>query len=208
MRVRLVALAGVFAAQCILHAQDTRAKILGTVMDPAGASVAQASVSAVNTATGVALNTKTNEAGVFEILYLLPGAYSVSVEAPGFKKLVRSDIELRIADRVSLDLRLEVGAISEAVTVSAGTPLLEVASASTGAVVDHRRITELPVSGGNALTLERLTPGVVNFAIANHPYELSSAFVASRISVSGMRSRKPQIADSIQKGDPARKKGY
>ncbi len=193
MKSKILVLACAWLMPYALHAQDTRAKILGQVTDPAGSAVVGASVHATNTATGINLASTTNEAGLFEIPYLVPGTYTVSAEAPGFKKLVRSTIELRVADKVSLDLKMEVGAVSDSITVSGGTPLLEVASSSTGAVVDHRRIVELPVSGGNALTLERLTPGVTNFAIANHPYELSSAGVASRMSVSGIRSQNTEF---------------
>ncbi len=193
MKSKVICFAGALLMHLALYAQDTRAKILGQIADASGAAVVGASVSATNTATGITVASKTNEAGLFEIPYLVPGSYTVNAEASGFKKLMRSAIELRVADKVSLDLKMEVGAVSDSITVSGGTPLLEVASASTGAVVDHRRITELPVSGGNALTLERLTPGVTNFAIANHPYELSSAGVASRISVSGIRSQNTEF---------------
>jgi hypothetical protein len=193
MKSRLLILAALLTPLMTLSAQDTRAKIIGVVTDPAGAAIVGASVEATNTATGVRTGARTNEAGLYEIPFLLPGPYTVAAEAAGFKKLLRDGIQLRISDRLSLDLKLEVGAVTESVTVSGGTTLLEVANSSTGAVMDHQRITELPVSGGNALTLERLTPGVTNFAIANHPYELSSAFVASRISVSGIRSQNTEF---------------
>jgi hypothetical protein len=83
------------------------------------------------------------------------------VEATGFKKLMRDGIEVRVGDRLTLDLRLDVGDVREVVTVTGeSTPLLETASASIGQVVDNRRVTELPLGEGNPLTLVRLSAGM------------------------------------------------
>ncbi len=93
--------------------------------------------------------------------YLPQGQYTVTVEAAGFKKLVRQGIELRISERLTLDLRLEIGATQESVNVTAEAPLLELSSATSGQVIDRRRIAELPLAEGNPLTLVQLAPGIV-----------------------------------------------
>lgn len=141
-------------------AQEFRASITGRVTDFTGGAVPAAKVVVTNSATNVATTTTTDENGIYTVFYLIPGQYTVSVEAQGFKRLIRGGIEVRVADRLTLDLRVEVGAIQQEVQVIAGAPLLETASASAGQVIDQRRISELPLSDGNPFTLERLAPGV------------------------------------------------
>ena len=180
-------------ASAWLIAQDTRATLLGKVVDSTAAAIPGAKVVATNIETGVKSASQVNESGLFEIAYLLPGSYSVTVEAHGFKTFVRQGLELRISDRVNIEISLELGDVSESIQVTSATPLLETATGSTGTVVDHRSILDLPTSGGNPLTLAQLSAAVTNFAIVNHPYELTSAWVASRISVSGTRSQNTEF---------------
>jgi hypothetical protein len=87
--------------------------------------------------------------------------YRVTVDAPGFKKLVRQGIEVRVGDQLKLDLTLEIGAAQETVNVTAEAPLLETTSATAGQVIDRRRIVDLPISDGNPFVLHRLAPGVI-----------------------------------------------
>lgn len=141
-------------------AQEFRGQITGRVTEASGASVTNAKVTVTNTATGVSSNAVTDDNGDYKVLFLIPGPYTVSVEAAGFKKTVRSNIEIRVGDKVSLDLTLEVGALQETVNITADTPLLEAASASAGQVIDQRRISELPLSDGNPFVLSRLAPGI------------------------------------------------
>lgn len=144
----------------VVVAQDFRGQITGRVTEGSGASVANAKVTVKNTATGVAVNAVTDANGDYQALYLIPGRYSVELEATGFKKVVRNNIEIRVGDKVVLDLALEVGALQEVVNITAETPLLEAASASAGQVIDQRRIAELPLSDGNPFVLTRLAPGI------------------------------------------------
>jgi len=143
-----------------IFAQESRGSITGQVTDKSGAVVAGAQITITNVATNVSTTTTTNEAGNYTVLYLIPGQYTVTVEASGFKKVVRQGIEVRVADKLTLDLTLEVGAVAETVNVTAEAPLLETASASAGQVIDQRRISELPLSDGNPFVLSRLSPGV------------------------------------------------
>jgi hypothetical protein len=156
----LLALAIFPQPSAALSAQEFRGSITGQVLDASGAAVAAAQVTATNTATGVATATSTNEEGVYTLLYLTPGAYSLTVEAAGFKRLVRQPVEVRVGDKLTLDLVLEVGAVQEVLNVTSDAPLLDSATASAGQVVDRRRISELPLSDGNPFVLARLAPGV------------------------------------------------
>jgi len=166
-------------------AQDGRGTILGRVSDASDASVPGASIEAVNKATGVRIRSKSNAQGNYEISFLLPGLYRLEVEAPGFKKFVRDDIELRVGDRLKLDFTLEIGQLADTVTVTAETPLLEAATASLGQVTDRRRIVELPLSGGNPMTLARLAPGITNTSAPNHPSLLRAVGAVVSFTVDG-----------------------
>jgi len=159
-------LAGILLAATICFviatAQESRGSISGQVTDAAGGAVAGARVAVTNTATNTSVNATTNDEGVYNAPYLIAGTYSVTVEAAGFKKLVRQSIGVRVGDRVALDLRLEPGAVEETVNITGeSTPLLESASATSGQVIDRRRIAELPLAEGNPLTLVRLAPTTV-----------------------------------------------
>jgi hypothetical protein len=141
-------------------AQEFRGSITGKITDPSSALLPGATVTATHTETGVASSAVSNADGIYLIPFLAPGQYSVSAELMGFKKLVREGVEVRIGDKLTLDLALEVGQIAEVVSVRAESPLLEVANASQGQVIDARRIALLPLSDGNPFTLARLAPGV------------------------------------------------
>lgn len=187
-------LAIVLGLAASLLAQDPRGRILGRVTDSSGAVVPGVEVKAVNTATNVAVSGATNDQGNYEILYLIPGVYQVSAELQGFKKYIRDGIEVRVNDRITLDVNLEPGAIAETVTVTGQTPLLEASTASIGQVVDNRRLIELPLSGGNPFTLTRLATGVMNFGAPNHPNLAPAVEVVSNITVSGTRDHNSEYA--------------
>jgi hypothetical protein len=140
-------------------AQEARGTITGTVLDASKGVVPGASVTVTNIAMGTDVSVVTNEQGFFQATYLIPGAYRIAVELSGFKKLVREGIEVRVGDRLALELALEVGGAAEEVTVSAATPLLETATGSVGQVVDARRVAELPTPHGDPYALIGLAPG-------------------------------------------------
>ncbi|MEK7405610.1 MAG: TonB-dependent receptor [Acidobacteriota bacterium] len=166
-RLGLFTVVAALAAVWPLAAQETRGSLLGRVTDPSGAVMPGANVEAVHAQTGVAVKTVTNEEGIYQLLYLLPGMYNVTAQASGFKTLARQGIEIRINDRVELNLTLEVGAATERIEVVGETPLLQTATASMGQVVDHRRISELPLLHGNPMAVLELTPGLAQARTAD-----------------------------------------
>jgi hypothetical protein len=133
---------------------------VGTITDPTGAAAADARVTAMNRETGIAAAARANAEGNYVIPFLLPGTYTLKVEHAGFKTLERGPIELRVNDRTRLDLQLQVGQVSEQVTVVAHAPLLEQANADRGQVVDNRSITDLPIDARNPFNLMNLAVGV------------------------------------------------
>lgn len=148
------------AALSIAHAQETRGSITGKVIDPQGAVVPGATVVVTNTETNASSRTVTNQTGYFEVALLVPGPYSVTAEAAGFKRLTRTGLELSIGGRLDIELQLQVGQVSETVEVRAEAPLLETATASGGRVIQNREIMQLPFSDLNPFVLAGLAPGM------------------------------------------------
>lgn len=143
-------------------AQESRGTLSGRVTDSSQSVLANAQVHVVNAQTGAGIDTRTNESGLFTVPFLLPGLYNVTVEHAGFKRLDRKDIQVRVNDNISLDLQMTLGEVTQSVEVTAATPLLETSDTSLGQVVDQRRLTELPISSGNAAELVLLAPGTTN----------------------------------------------
>jgi len=150
------------AASGAAYGQESRATIIGRVMDPTGAAVPRAEIRVVNLATNVGGTSVSNDSGNFEIAYLLPGLYRVAVDKPGFKTAVRDQIELRVSDRLALDFSLQVGDVADSIVVTGETPLLETTNASVGMVMYERMAQELPLVGGNPFYLTRMSPGVLS----------------------------------------------
>ena len=160
IRCAIVALILTLAAGVPCRAQEARGTILGRLTDSSGAVVAGVTIQVTNEATKVSVPLTSNQQGNYQALYLLPSSYTVTASAPGFKSFVRSGIELRVDDRLEVNIVMEVGAVTESVTVSGETPLLETANASLGDVVDSRRVADLPFANGNPFNLMQLAAGV------------------------------------------------
>jgi hypothetical protein len=143
-----------------LVAQESRGAISGRLLDPTGASIPGATVIIRNTETNSVSRSATNATGYFEVILLNPGLYSVEAEAKGFKRLVRTGIQLSVAGRIDLDLQLEVGDTSQTMEVTAAAPLIETTSASGGRVIDNKQLVELPFGEQNPFILQALAPGM------------------------------------------------
>ena len=174
-------------------AQDTRAQLLGRVQDSSGSVVAGASVRITNTGTGVSTASLTNASGDFLVPFLVPGSYRLSVSKEGFKEFVQDNIPLRVSDRVTINVTLSLGQVTETVLVSGAAPLIETATASMGQVIDTRRISELPLKDGNPVMLANLSPGVLNFTTGG--WTMASAVGApSAIGIDGVRSGNNELS--------------
>src|SRR5262245_43131822 len=155
----------VFATMVLLapsstSAQEARGTITGKVRDASEAVMPGAQVKIIDVARGTTVTVTTNDAGLYQAPYLLPGTYQIVVEVNGFKKYVRGGVVLRIGDTLDIPVQLEVGQTSETVTVTAETPTLDTTSGSMGQTVDSRRVAELPLVHGDPYTMIGLSPGV------------------------------------------------
>jgi carboxypeptidase family protein len=156
-----------FAVACLLflipaslQAQELRGKITGRVMDPNGAAVPGASVKVTDLARNTTATFTTNDQGIFDAPYLLPGSYQVIVEMSGFKKSLQDKVQVAINETSNLDIKLDVGTPSETVTVTSEVPPLNVSDPNLGQTIDRKRVDELPSVHGDPYYLINLTPGV------------------------------------------------
>src|SRR5438067_254897 len=145
----------------LTSAQEFRALITGTVLDPSGSAIAGASVSIRNIGTNLAANVETAVDGTYFIPQLPTGTYELTIEAKGFKKYVRQQITLDVAAKARVDARMELGAATESVTVTAELTGIEGDLAITGQLLDNRQVTDIPAPGRNYLNLLQLTAGVL-----------------------------------------------
>src|SRR5947209_148671 len=156
---------GVLAAALIAvcssaAAQEARGTIQGRVNDTSGGAIPGALVEILNVATGVVTPTTTNAEGSYRVPFLISGTYRVTVSLEGFSKFISDKIEIHVADLLTVDAKLKVGALTEEVTVTATAATVDRTTAELGQVVDARRIAELPIREGSPVELVILAPGV------------------------------------------------
>src|SRR5690349_12698292 len=178
---RFLSLATVVALTAIATlAQTSTSRIIGRVADSKQASIAGATVTVTNEATGVSQTQTTTEAGVFAFDSLPVGNYSVTVEQTGFKKFQKTGNHLEVNTPLTVEVLMEVGQVSEVVTVQGGAEQLQTANATMGNVVEQKAIERLPLNGRNPLSLLLLEPGVT---------QRSAGAAGSGVHVNGSRDR-------------------
>jgi hypothetical protein len=120
--------------------------LVGTVTDTSGAVVPGASVTVTNAATSFVSKTLTSTAGAYYVPYLAPGSYRLTVEAAGFKRYVSDGVLVSAGEVPRIDVKLEVGAMAESVTVTAASPLLETETSSSGQILPGDELTKMPIN--------------------------------------------------------------
>jgi len=160
-----------------LWGQTNSGNIRGTITDPSGATLAGATVTARNMDTGLSITTASTDAGLYSVPNLPPGRYSVSAEAPSLKKYTQEGVTVATGTAVTLDIQMQLGAVSENVTVIADASQLQTATSEIGATVQSTLVANLPleVSGTirNPVQFIELVPGFVG-GVANNPGSNSS----------------------------------
>jgi hypothetical protein len=156
---------GLFAAVLLLTAaavtaQEFRATVKGQVTDPSRAAVPGATVSVQNQETNETASAVTNADGAYTIPFLRPGIYTLTADLSGFQKYVRKDMRLEVGQSALVNVQLSVGGVSEQMTVTAESPLLETGKADRGTVIDSHRIAELPLQSRSPMALAVLVAGV------------------------------------------------
>lgn len=161
MKRTLLLISLLFVVCRILPAQiANEAGVLGVVVDQSGATVPGAAVNARNLDTGFTKDAKADSSGTFEILGLPIGPYSVTVSMQGFKTWTVTNMVLAVGQRSRLSPVMQIGQVSEQVSVQADSEQLQTENASVDTVVQEQQIRELPLNGRNAVQLVSLAPGM------------------------------------------------
>ncbi|MCS7024606.1 MAG: carboxypeptidase regulatory-like domain-containing protein [Bryobacteraceae bacterium] len=162
-RLCLALLVGIPVVPAVL-AQSFTASIRGTVTDKSGAVIPNAAIIVTEAARNVQHKTASDLAGRYFVTALPPGAYTLVVEAPGFRRYSQSAFPLTVQQQATIDVQLEVGEVSSTIQVAGEAPLLNTTISSLGQTVENKYILSLPNIGRDSLALAYMTPGVVGSA--------------------------------------------
>lgn len=174
------------------HAQEVRAAVTGVITDPTGAPIVGVEVTATNLSTSFAVTTKSNDSGDYQTPFLSPGRYQVTAEASGFKKFVAKEVTLQAGDRSRLDIRLEIGALTESVTVNENISLLQTETASRSQVLANEIVQNVPTQGRNPFQIAWAAAGVVKSGSFRYLRSFDIAGT-SGISINGGREKTNEV---------------
>jgi outer membrane receptor protein involved in Fe transport len=165
-------------------AQVNSGSISGYVSDPSGAAVPNANVTVTEVRTGIATKGIADSAGLYNITHLLPGEYTVSVEAQGFKRFVQEHVTLQIDFTMRVDAKLELGAVTQEVSVTAAPPLLQSQKTDVSKDIDQQQVEALPIQAHNLTKLFDVVPGAIENYLQIGEGETPSGAVS--VTVNGM----------------------
>jgi hypothetical protein len=183
----------IFAIAAVtVFGQTGSSTLVGTVTDPQDSVVPNAKVQVMEAATGITRSASSNEAGLFRVLDLKPGRYSVRVESPSFKTLQIADIVLASTETRDLGrVVLQVGAVTESVEVAAVATPVQTASSERSALIDSNQLETVALKGRDPFGFIGLLPGVVDMATDR---SASSSSAATNIFINGMASNTKNIS--------------
>jgi hypothetical protein len=158
LSISVIALA---LTQGLAVSQEITGSINGVIRDNTGAVLAGTALTAANIDTGQEVRTTTDEIGAYTFPLLRPGRYRITAEQQGFQRLIRENVVVNTSERMRLDMTMEVGAVTESVTVTSQAPLLQSEQATLGHVVEGRTITAIPLATRNFTQILGTSAGVV-----------------------------------------------
>lgn len=187
---RTICLSFMLAALC--GAQEFRSTLYGRVMDQQQAVIPGAKITVVQLETKSVASTATGPDGSFTLPYLLPGTYEVTAESEGFKRFQQRGIVISANERKSIDIALEIGTVTDAVTVTADAPMLETATGAVGQVLTSRQVENIPINGRNPLVLAHLYTLVTpqGGTVLTRPFDTAHT---SDISIAGTPGRSNEL---------------
>lgn len=143
-----------------LFAQQVGASLTGHIYDPSTAPVAGARITAKSVATGAVFNADSNASGLYQLPFLNPGSYVITVEKRGFKQVVQSGVTLTVAQKAVMDFTLQLGAITQAINVTGNAPILQTESGDRSWTIGAARVAAIPLRGLNSIETTWFSPGV------------------------------------------------
>jgi hypothetical protein len=169
-------------------AQTVAGQISGLVTDPSGSAIAGASVVVTDIDRNVNLRSSSNESGFYLVSPLPPGRYKLRAEKAGFRAHLLESIAIATQQKAEVNIALQVGAVTESVTVTGAAIAVDTTSATLSGVVENKRIIDLPLNGRNVYGLAALTPGVFGFRPAGGNGGVGEGFESiGRFTVNGGR---------------------
>src|SRR5271165_5324038 len=158
----LVILLGLFGVMQSGSAQQVTAAITGTVVDPAGAPISGATVTASDTERGTVYTAKTNDSGVFNFTRIPIGNYEVRATASGFETAVQPPFTLVLNQTARLEFKMRVGAVSQNVEVTSEVPQLQTDTTQVSTLIDSNAVNNIPLATRNYIELTLLSPGSIS----------------------------------------------
>lgn len=169
-------------------AQSTYGGLRGIVADAGGGVLASSKVGLLNEGAGEVRSALTLATGEYLFSQVIPGSYTISVENPGFKKYSRKGVLVETQSQITVDVKMEVGNVTDSVNVTGEVPLIETATASQGQVIDRQKMIDLPNLGRNPYMFSKLAPNVQQ--VGNPAYaRMQGQSGSSQISIAGGPSR-------------------
>ena len=145
------------AAGLGVHAQSPQATVSGSIRDPQGASIPNVEVTATNRATSVKTTVRTGDGGFYSLRALPIGNYLLTAEASGFRRYVRDGLTLTTGQNLELDIPLEVGAVSDSVTISASASTLETRTSDVNQLVESKTVEDIPLGDRRMMNIIGIT---------------------------------------------------
>ena len=184
-------LVGTFAVPSTVYAQAVTGTLLGNVTDSSGAAVPGATVTATETQTNIARTAVSTETGHYIFSSLKNGTYTVEAELQGFRKIVRQNVRVDVNTTMRVDLTLELGQLTETVTVASETPVLQTDRTDTGRMIDAKMVSEIPLGfNRNFQGLLVTVPG------STRPHREHSQFFNSQDSLAVEINGQPRMANN------------
>ena len=171
----------VLAAVPLAHGQAVSGTITGYVYDPSEAGIADAMVTITNVGTGIATTRITDGTGRYVNTNLSPGTYTVAVEAAGFQRFLQENVTLTVDSTIRVDPVMQLGAVTEQVTITAAPPMLKSEKTDVGAYIAEQELQNLPTFGNNLSKLYNTVPGVIQnlfqIGVGENPSEMNGTIV-------------------------------
>ncbi|MFB3778357.1 MAG: TonB-dependent receptor domain-containing protein [Bryobacteraceae bacterium] len=186
-----------------LRSQTFYGSIVGNVNDASGATMAGVTVTLTNNGTGDRRTVTTGSDGSYRLVNLVPGNYKVDIEQAGFKRYTRDKIEVNVDAAVRVDVRMELGEVTQSVEVLGTAPLLQTESGSLSQIVAARSVEELPLNGRNVLNLVQLVPGVVPQGSSEGSLTGKNVFAGGNYQIGGgTANQSASYYDGVPVNDP------
>ena len=176
----------------LLSAQEFRGTFSGSVTDAQGAAIPKAKIVAIETRTNTKANAVSEATGEYTIPFLAPGIYNISAEAAGFKKYTQQGITLSAGEHPVVDIHLEVGAVSDSVTVTAEAPIMVTSNPSLGQVITTAEVEDIPINGRTPMMLDNLALGVIS-TFEPGPVRPFDNSAANDISIGGVPATRNEV---------------